>query len=254
MGSIECLNSFFNHISVHFDKRAQKYDFLVEWAHDKQMLNIFHELLDIPPDSNILDVATGTGIMGGSFKNQSKCIVGIDISKGMLQNAINGNNVDIPIIGNGECLPFLDDTFDVVLCRQGIHYMNPRKAIEEMYRVCKPDGICLIAQVVVNDKDLEWWKKILSVKQPLRKEIFTINRLKDLFTLYFQYGLDFVTYRRTDSVKRWLSYGDLPKEKKSKVFNLFLDSPHHFKEFYQLDVQKDDIIYSELWLFVRGRK
>ena len=44
----------------------------------------------------------------------------------------------------GESLPFADASFDVVLCRVALPYMNNRRAISEVARVLKPNGIFLL--------------------------------------------------------------------------------------------------------------
>lgn len=44
----------------------------------------------------------------------------------------------------GESLPFADASFDVVLCRVALPYMNNRQTIAEVARVLKPNGIFLL--------------------------------------------------------------------------------------------------------------
>jgi len=44
----------------------------------------------------------------------------------------------------GESLPFADASFDVVLCRVALPYMNNRQAISEVARVLRPNGIFLL--------------------------------------------------------------------------------------------------------------
>jgi len=49
-------------------------------------------------------------------------------------------------LGNAECLPFADSSFDVVFHVGGINFFNDRaKAIREMIRVAKPGSRILIA-------------------------------------------------------------------------------------------------------------
>ncbi len=44
----------------------------------------------------------------------------------------------------GESLPFADASFDVVLCRVALPYMNNRQAIAEVARVLRPNGVFLL--------------------------------------------------------------------------------------------------------------
>ena len=44
----------------------------------------------------------------------------------------------------GENLPFADASFDVVLCRVAIPYMNNRETIAEVARILRPEGVFLL--------------------------------------------------------------------------------------------------------------
>ena len=44
----------------------------------------------------------------------------------------------------GENLPFADESFDVVLCRVALPYMNNRQTIAEVARVLRPGGVFLL--------------------------------------------------------------------------------------------------------------
>lgn len=63
-----------------------------------------------------------------------------------------------PIKAFAEELPFADDTFDIVHCSNALdHTQNPRKAIIEMERVCRPGGMILI-QGFENEAVHENWQ------------------------------------------------------------------------------------------------
>lgn len=44
----------------------------------------------------------------------------------------------------GEELPFADESFDVILCRVALPYMNNRQTIAEIARILKPNGVFLL--------------------------------------------------------------------------------------------------------------
>src|ERR1019366_806801 len=77
-------------------------------------------------------------------------LTGIDLSPEMLANCQAklrrwGLQGDL-FLGNAECLPFADSSFDVVFHVGGINFFNDRaKAIREMIRVAKPGSRILIA-------------------------------------------------------------------------------------------------------------
>jgi ubiquinone/menaquinone biosynthesis C-methylase UbiE len=51
--------------------------------------------------------------------------------------------------GDVYALPFADEAFDVVTCRFALHHFeNPRKALAEMARVCRPGGRVALCDAV----------------------------------------------------------------------------------------------------------
>lgn len=110
-----------------------------------------HELLDriaLSSGKSILDVACGTGVVsrGAAARvGPEGSITGVDISPDMLDVARTIPSPDGASIewvqGRAEELPFTDNTFDVVLCQQGLQFFTDRPAgLREMRRVLKPGG------------------------------------------------------------------------------------------------------------------
>lgn len=86
-----------------------------------------------------------------------------------------------------EKLPFKKNSFDYVLCIATLHHLKPlaqEKAVKEMWRVLKPEGIGLIA--VWNKKVSKAKEKYISWKVKDKSYwryyyLFTISELKKLF-------------------------------------------------------------------------
>jgi ubiquinone/menaquinone biosynthesis C-methylase UbiE len=76
-------------------------------------------------------------------------ITGLDISRTFVEIA-RGNarqaGVDVDFrLGNAARMPFASESFDFLLCRAAFkNFAEPRRALEEMYRVLKPGGAALI--------------------------------------------------------------------------------------------------------------
>lgn len=91
----------------------------------------------------VLDVACGTGVVASRVNLVSRklCYVsGIDINEGMLSVARRNAQVEWHQ-GSVTELPFEADSFDVVLCQQGLQYFPDRAAaMREMARVLAPGG------------------------------------------------------------------------------------------------------------------
>ncbi len=168
----------------------------------------------------ILDVATGTADLAISLgkKIPNSKITGIDISSGMLEVGNEkikrkkvSNNVKL-ILGDGEYLPFKDNSFDAVTVAFGVrNFENLEGGLMEMERVLKPGGILAI----------------LEFSKPERAPF------KQIYFLYFKYILptigkwiskDASAYSYLPASVEAFPYGDafLNKLKKAKLerFNI----------------------------------
>lgn len=114
--------------------------------------------IDPPPGALVLDIATGPGYQALVFADTARLVVGIDITPEMLLRAVR--NRDGAALGNvkfsladAECLPFADDTFDVVSCNASFHHFtNPGLVLKEMARVCRPGGRVAIDDMVDSEE------------------------------------------------------------------------------------------------------
>jgi ubiquinone/menaquinone biosynthesis C-methylase UbiE len=100
------------------------------------------QLCDIRHSDRILDVACGTGIVSRLAIDHVDVtagkVVGIDINPIMLNVARHysaGKSIDWKE-GSAMSLPFPDESFDLVICQQGLQFFPDRlKALREMNRV-----------------------------------------------------------------------------------------------------------------------
>jgi ubiquinone/menaquinone biosynthesis C-methylase UbiE len=98
----------------------------------------------------ILEVACGTGQNFPLFAANSE-ITAVDLSPRMLEfarkNAIkHGLNVNLAVM-DAEHLEFPEENFDTVVSTLSTcTFPNPVKALQEMKRVCRPDGLILLLE------------------------------------------------------------------------------------------------------------
>ena len=105
-----------------------------------------------PHGGRVLEVSIGPGVNLPYLMNRADVgeVLGLDISLGQLQRcrsyvAKKGWSVDL-CLGNGEQLPFQDESFEGVFHVGGINFFNNKKsAIDEMIRVARPGARILIA-------------------------------------------------------------------------------------------------------------
>mgnify|MGYP004461161453 FL=1 len=105
-------------------------------------------------NKEVLEIATGPGLLAKHVAYAAKRIVATDYSEGMIREAKKGEHADNLSfeIADAANLPYKDHSFDVVLIANALHVMpKPEKALSEIDRVLKEDGL-LIAPNFVSHK------------------------------------------------------------------------------------------------------
>ncbi len=108
-----------------------------------------HDLLTrvgLQPGERVLDVACGTGVvarLAAERVGAGGAVVGLDLNPGMLavaQSQPDGRAVAW-LLGSALALPFADQSFDVVLCQQGVQFFpDPLAGLREIRWVLRPGG------------------------------------------------------------------------------------------------------------------
>lgn len=107
----------------------------------------------IPAGGNVLEIAPGPGYFCIELaKLGDYRITGLDISKSFVEIARrNAAEAGLPIDfreGNASAMPFQENTFDFTFCQAAFkNFSEPVKAIAEMYRVLRPGGWSVIADL-----------------------------------------------------------------------------------------------------------
>jgi SAM-dependent methyltransferase len=108
------------------------------------------EPLDV--DMIVLDVACGAGHVAEQAAPHVRQVVGIDLTPALLRAGAqrlreSGLHNVLLQRGDATALPFVDASFDLVVCRSSLHHVpHPETVVAEMARVCRPGG-----RVVVSD-------------------------------------------------------------------------------------------------------
>ncbi len=133
-----------------YDKIADQYEKKI-WF-DQHVLGVarLRKKLLSKANGKILEVACGTGQNLALFSPNSE-ITAVDLSPKMLElaraNAIKFElNVNFAVM-NAEKLEFADGSFDTVVSTLSTcTFPNPDKVLQEIKRVCKPDGLILLLE------------------------------------------------------------------------------------------------------------
>jgi len=142
-----------------FHSVAQKYDImndLMSGGVHRLWKRFTIEMSGARQGHQILDLAGGTGDLAALFAprvGENGKVVLADINESMLKVGRDRmidrglvNNIDYAQV-NAECLPFANNTFDVVTIAFGLRNVTDKqKALESMFRVLKPGGRLLVLE------------------------------------------------------------------------------------------------------------
>ncbi len=176
--------------------------------------------LNPKPGERILDLATGTGWTSRLVAQRGAYVTGVDLGANLIAAATEfakAERLSIAYeIGDAECLPFNDATFDAVISTCGIMFASrPEAAAAELARVCKKGGRIGLT-TWLSDSNL--FKMFLVMKPympqpampppPSPFEWGRTERIKELlganFDLRFEKATSF--YREPSGEAAWISF------------------------------------------------
>jgi len=137
----------------------------------------------------VLDVGCGSGVFMLEFIKRGAEVIGIDYSQKMLDLAkkeLNFYKADKKkyklVLANAICLPFRDDSFDLVLATGLTDYMTDNddlKFIKEATRVLKKDG-SLIVSFPAENSAFSFVRKGIGLK--IRQKFFKLPPIHNQFS------------------------------------------------------------------------
>lgn len=132
---------------------------------EKMRLKKIVQLAQFQENDLVLDLGCGEGFLISLIPNSTKKIVGLDISEIALNRAaeILKEKKGVELLrGNAEKLNLPDESFDKIICSEMLeHTPKPRKAMEEMHRVLKNNGLLVIS--VPDEKRIQFIMKIAKI-------------------------------------------------------------------------------------------
>lgn len=142
---------------------------------------------EVSTKDKVLDIACGTGIVTCEFAKHGQSVVGLDITKDMITQAIktqmeqNLTNVKFDL-GNVEPLPYEDNSFDIVFTRYSFHhFLDTKKVFNEMIRVCKPNGKIIVTDVALENQYAKAYNRMERLRDPSHSKALTYEEFNELF-------------------------------------------------------------------------
>lgn len=238
---------------IHFKNRAPKYNHSSNWVEDQKLIHRIFELSAAGVNSTVLDIATGTGLIAREFYGKVKKVTGLDISPDMAKYATGC--MDEIVFAPVEKMPFADNTFDAVVCRQGLQFAELNKAIPEIYRVLKPEGRVVLCHLTAyNEADRELTFAIQKLRNPARRNYLMPTDISDCLQNHNFRDVTDIQYITDESINKWIDNGAIPQENMDGIRNLYRSADEEFRKTHNVRFTADDIFDDMLLVIATGRK
>ena len=140
-----------------FTMRSQKniYDYM------------YKRIGEVSKGKAVLELATGPGMIARHIASSASSVVATDFAPKMIETARkakNPENVRFEV-ADATSLRFMDKSFDVVVIANALHIIpNPEKALAEIRRVLKDDGVLIAPNFIFKaGGKRNLWQKFLSL-------------------------------------------------------------------------------------------
>lgn len=141
----------------------------------------------VGPDSDVLDVACGPGIVACALAATARSVEGVDLARAMLDQARHRQQVGG--LRNlawreaaAEHLPFRVGTFSHVVTRYSFHHFeSPAAVLREMARVCRPGGRVVVADVIILPDKSAAYDRLETLRDPSHVHALDPEAMRGLF-------------------------------------------------------------------------
>lgn len=114
-------------------------------------------------NKDILEIGLGVGADGTQWARFAKSYTGVDLTnEAVIATKLHLRILDLNgtvVKGNAECLPFADQSFDIVYSHGVLHHTSSiEQAMYEVYRVLKPNGQLIL--MLYSKNSFNYWLRI----------------------------------------------------------------------------------------------
>ncbi|MHB8551898.1 MAG: class I SAM-dependent methyltransferase [Acidiferrobacterales bacterium] len=192
---------------------------LLDFSMRNQMLLPYRQRVVSASLHRVLEVGVGSGLNLPLYQGVD-CICGIDPSAELIEySRRRAKEVRSPVSlarASAEALPFANGSFDTVVMTWSLcSIRNPLEALQQMYRVLKPEGrLLFVEHGLAPDRSVQRWQNMLtpvwgriSAGCHLNRKIDDLVRaagfrIEDLRTGYLEKGPKLITYMYEGQARR----------------------------------------------------
>jgi ubiquinone/menaquinone biosynthesis C-methylase UbiE len=211
---------------------------------------------------NVLDVSTGAGHTALAFAPHVARVTATDLTPQMLDQARDlareraNTNVEFRP-ADAHALPFDDNTFDLVTNRIALHhYLNARKAIAEMARVCKRGGIVALVDNIVSPERLTafYINDFEKLRDPSHNWAYPVAQLEAYFAKAKLRVEHVETIRKEMEFEPWAKRMGASAKTKTQLRARLRDAPDDVRTFLTPRTAGKKLYFSLTEAIIIGRK
>lgn len=232
-----------------FDDRAPVYSKVSSWSLDESLNSKSDQFLNKLHGNIAIELGSGTGILISRLNNFRRKIA-LDISKEML-NAITDNSIE-KVIGDVHKLEFPKNYFDLIICRQLLHYCHLSTAFTNIEKVLKRGGFLHIVQMVnLRRIPKSWDQKWAGFRNVYNRKYLRASELEECFNKFALKSVNCETVLRRSS-HSWSEFflkNNISKEREAEIRLFFESTPKYISNIIKLELDKDKISYNRVFKF-----
>lgn len=196
-----------------FDLRADTYETESRWSVCEAVAEECLKLLEGHEVGRVLDAAGGTGRLSAFLMEHREAseVVVLDESSKMLAKAPTSST---KWLGRLEDINIQhpDETFDTILLRQALHYVNdPVAVVRLLASHLREDGIIYVGQLIAPSSAAANWLSGIATKiSPKRRRVYTLESLIDGMIDAGQSFLRAALIPQSDSLSDWVRRATSP--------------------------------------------
>ena len=248
-------------VKEEFTRQAARFASAEAVTHE-QLTQRFVDAIGADAGGVILDVACGPGIVSAALAARAREVVALDITPEMLTKARQRcadaglRNVTFRE-GSATELPFADNAFDAVVTRLSVHHFpEPRLVLGEMFRVVRPGGALVLADIVSSERpdESELHNAIEVLRDPSHVRMLPASELTSLVTAAGFAVAQQTTWDQPREFEEWAAIVDDPRRVAPLRPIVRALAAAHQRAGFGLSLRDGAVVFMHRWLLIAARK